>query len=286
MVSQEPKRAIRSSLVRQRGVGILILLVFAAALPAQQHRLSVTVFDEKTAEPEKGLTPTNFEVRDGSTDLKVEAVEYKGDELLDVLLLVDASMIGEVVRPLAGPVIEGLAADEQMALISYDQSATLRQDFTSSKEFLHKALADLRYGNNPRILDALYAALDGAFENSTGRRVALVLTAGAEGESRTSLPEILQLARRRNASIFVAFAEGYDSGLFEKLAAGAGGAWFHAKKLDLQPKELAERIYSVIRGRYELTVSGVFTLGDRLEVEVVGLPKSKKKVVATALPVE
>jgi hypothetical protein len=262
-----------------------LLLLFAAALSAQDQKLSVTVFDEKTGAPEKGLTAANFAVRDGSTNLRIEAAAYK-EELLDLMLIVDASMIGEAIRPLATPVIDGLGDGEQMAVISFDQSATLLQDFTSSKDFLHQAITQLRYGNNPRILDALYAGLDGGFANSTARRAALVLAAGAEGQSHSSLADILELARRRNASIFVAFAEGYDSGLLEKLAGGSGGAWFNAKKLDLKPQQLAKRIYSVVRGRYELTVSGVFTLGDRVQVEVTGLPKSKKKLVATALPIE
>ena len=278
-------RAPGSSTPRLRTGLCVCLFLFTATLPGQDQRLSVTVFDEKTGEPKKALTAGNFQVRDGSTELRVETVEYKED-LFDLLLIVDASMVGEAIRPLAMPLIEGLAEGEQMAVISFDQAATLLQDFTSSKDFLRQAVAELEYGNNPRILDALYAGLDGAFENSTARRVALVLAAGAEGQSRTSLAEVLELARRRGASISIAFAQGYDSALFEKLAAGAGGAWFNAKKLDLQPKDLAERIYSVVRGRYELTVSGVFTLVDRIEVEVVGLPKSKKKLVATALPLE
>ena len=181
--------------------------------------------------------------------MRVDSAEYKED-LLDLLLIVDASLIGEAVRPLAAPIIDSLADGEQMAVISFDQSATLLQDFTSSKQFLHDAIAQIRYGNNPRILDALYAAIDGAFERSSARRVALVIAAGAEGESRSSLAEVLELARRRGASISIAFAQGYDSGLFEKLAGGSGGAWFNAKKLDLEPKELAQRALSVVRGHF------------------------------------
>ncbi len=269
---------------RPRAV-LALACLFAAVLPAQQHKLSVSVFDQKTAEPDNTLSAANFQVRDGSTDLTVDAAVYQ-ETPFDVLLIVDASMVGEIIRPLAAPIIDSLGEGEQMAIESFDQSATLLQDFTPSKDFLHQALSQLRYGNNPRIVDALYAGLDGGFANSTARRVALVLTAGAEGQSRTNLPEVRSLARRRHASIFVAFAEGYDSDLLEKIAGGTGGAWFHVKKLDLDPKTLAQRIYSVMRGRYEVTVSGVLTLGDRIEVDLVDLPKDKKKLVATALPLE
>ena len=173
-----------------------------------------------------------------------------------------------------------------MALVGYDQTATLLQDFTSSKDLLRKGMMSVRYGNNPRGLDALFAVLDGGFEFTAGRRVAVLLAAGAEGRSRTALGDIYGLARRRGVQIFCVYAEGADSGTYERLATNAGGAYFFAKKLDLKPAELAELVYKAIRSRYELTVSGVYTLGSRVEVEIVDPPDSVKKAVATALVLE
>ena len=260
-------------------------LVFCALAAAQQARIAVVAFDEKSGEPIENLTQANFAVRDGDTALRVEGLE-RSHKPLDVMLVVDTSMIGQTVRPLVLPLINALEDGDQMALVGYDQSATLLQDFTSSKDLLRQSISGARYGGNPRGIDALYAVLDGGFENTAGRRVAVLLSAGAEGSSRTARGDVYQLARRRSVQVFCVYAEGADAATYERLAENAGGAYFHMKKLDLKPADLAAMIFRNVRSRYELTVSGVYTLSPRLKVEIVNPPTTVKKAVATALVLE
>ena len=249
-------------------------------------KLSVTVFDEKTGEPVKGLTAADFAVTDGDLSLTVESAEPARD-LLDVMLVVDASFLSDAIRPLVHPMIQGLPEGAQMALVAFDQAATLVQDFTNSKNQLTSANQKIQQGNNPRVLDALYAVLDDGFSNSPGRRVAMVLSSGVEGNSRIRLPEIVDLARRRNVAVFAAYADGLDAGLFEKLSEQTGGAWFHLKKLKLNPLASAQLIHRTLAdGTYVLDVSGVDRFGDRLKVEIPKLEKSKMKAIATARPIE
>lgn len=249
-------------------------------------KLSVTVFDEKTGEPVKGLTAADFAVTDGNLSLTVESAEpSKG--LLDVMLVVDASFLSDAIRPLVHPMIQGLPEGAQMALVAFDQAATLLQDFTNSKNQLTSAGQKMESGNNPRVLDALYAVLDDGFSNSPGRRVALVLSSGVEGNSRIRPPEIVDLARRRNVAVFVAYADNLDASLFEKLAEQTGGAWFPLKRLKLTPLASAQLIHRALAdGSYVLDVSGVDRFGDRLKIEIPKLGKSNIKAVATARPSE
>ncbi len=262
-----------------------LLSLATAPLSGQQAKLRVTVFDQKTGEPIKDLTAANFSVVDGKTPLQVHSAEYI-ESLLDVMVLIDTSLVGEMVRPLGEAFVDGLGEKEQMAIIAYHDSAELIQDFTASKQSLHRALAQVRYGNNPRVLDALYAAMDEGFQHAAGRRVIVLLSAGVEGFSRVAEAEVVQLARRRGVSIYPVFVIGAERGMFRRLAERSGGAFFGARKLKLNPRPLSELVYSVLRGRYELEVSGVFTLGDRVQVEIQGLPKSKRKIWASALPLE
>ena len=261
------------------------LLVYCVIAAAQDARIAVVVFDEKSGEPIPNLTAANFAVTDGDTALRVDAVEQP-PKALDVMLVADTSMIGGTVRPLVLPMINSLAEGDQMALVGYDQSATLLQDFTSSKDLLRKGMMGARYGGNPRGIDALFAVLDGGFENTAGRRVAILLAAGAEGSSRTARGDIYQLARRRGVQVFCVYAEGADAGTYQSLAENTGGAYFHAKKLDLKPADLAALVMRNVRARYELAVSGVYTLGPKIKVEIVNPPSSVKKAVATALVLE
>ena len=53
-----------------------------------------------------------------------------------------------------------------------------------------------------------------------------------------------------------------------------------------EPKRLNELVYSVLRGHYVLQLHGVYRLGDRVEIAMQGLPKSKRKIWAATLPLE
>jgi len=260
------------------------LFLCAVALQAQQVRLSVTVFDEKTGDPIPNLTASNFRVTDGADVLSVQKVGYFEDEKLDVMLIFDSSILADRIKPVVKPMIEGLGESDQMALVSYDQSATLLEDFTGSVDALLDAYATTRYGNNPRGLDALFAVLDEGFESTVARRVAILLSSGAEANSRTSPGDVLGLARRRGIAVHTVYWENTDASLFDRIAEQSGGAHFAGKKLKLPPKDLAGRVWKAVRSRYVIEATGVYRLGNRVQVEIVGGPKGK--IIASALPLD
>lgn len=259
-------------------------VVFSAAgLCAQQAALRVTVFDRATGEAVEGLAAEHFAVIDDKRPLRVESAK-PAQGPLDVLLLVDASFLGEMTRPLAPAFIDGLGDGEQMALVSYRDSADLEQDFTADKPLLRRAAAAIRYGNAPRIADALFASLDGGFENSAGRRAVMLLSAGVEGRSRSSQVDVLSLAREKGVSIYAVFVEAADRGLFRALAMRSGGAYFHARQFQGAPEILSRLVFAAARSQYELTVNGARLIGSRVEVKVTR--KSKRKLAASVLVVE
>ena len=261
---------------------ILLLLSLLAPLGAQT-RLLVTVVDRRTAEPVKDLKAADFSVLDDRTARRVEAAAYS-PALLDVMLLFDTSLVGERVFPLGDAFISGLEEKEQMAIVSFASSADLIQDFTSSKTLLRQAAHQVKYGNLPRVIDALYAAAEGGFQNTVGRKVIVILTAGLEGDSRTPERDALRQARVNQISIFPVYVVGADRSLFERLARDSGGAFFSARDLKLAPPKLAERVYAVLRGRYVLTLAGNQALGDRVRVEVT--PRPGARLWASALPLD
>ena len=260
---------------QNEGVRRWILLWAVAGGAWTQTKLQVTVMDRKTGEPVTGLKTGSFTVLDDRTPRTVQAVEFE-KATLDVMLLFDTSLVGEVVYPLGGAFIDGLEGKEQMAIVAFASSAELIQDFTSSKELLRKAARNVKYGNTPRVVDALYAAADGGFQNTIGRKVIVVLSAGVEGYSRTPEREVLKLCRSNQISIFPVYVSGAERSLFEKLARETGGAFFSARELKLPPPKLAERVYTVLRGRYVLTLADNRALGDRVRVEVTGASPAMK----------
>jgi uncharacterized protein YegL len=219
---------------------------------------------------------------DPKTPRRVESVEFTKD-ILDVMLLLDTSLVGEMVQPMADDLIAQLEPKEQMAVVSFHSAADLIQDFTSSKELLLRSIAKVKYGNSPRVLDALYATVDGGFQGSSFRRVVLLLTTGVEGSSRVDERQVIKLARRSGVSIFPVYLMGYERSMFEKLAQQTGGALFNVRDLQKNAKgQQAARIFEVLRSHYVVSISGNLSLGERIKVEV----NRPGKFFTSALPLE
>lgn len=256
-------------------------LLAVSALPAAS-KILVTVVDPKSGIIVPNLRAQDFNVLDDKTPRAVESAEF-AQATLDIMLLLDTSLVGGMVQPVASNLIAQLQSKEQMAVVAFHSSADLIQDFTSSKQLLARAVSQVKYGNSPRVLDALYAAIDTGFQSSTFRRVILLLTAGVEGYSRTSEKDVIRLARHNGVSIYPIYVLGYERSMMEMLARETGGASFSLrsmKKSSNAPPGAA--IFEVLRSHYTLTVSGNLSMGEKLKVEV----RRPDKLFVSALPLE
>ena len=260
---------------------LALLALLAPAFAAT--KLSVSVVEAKTGRFVDGLQAGDFTVLDDKTPRAVEAVEVTAAGPMDVMLLLDTSLAGPAVQPFASSLIHQLQDKDQMAIVGYHSSADLVQDFTSSRQLLEGAVAKLKYGNTPRVLDALSAVIREGFENAVYRRVILLLTAGFDGGSHENERDVIRLARRNAVSIYAIYMTGSERGLFEALARQSGGATFNLKDLkrasDGEPGPL---IGQTVRKSYTVTVTGNLSLGDKVKVEV----RSPGKVFVSALLLE
>jgi Mg-chelatase subunit ChlD len=216
-----------------------------------------------------GLQAVDFRATDDKTERRVESVEYT-TEPIDAMLLLDASLVGEAVKPVANVFINQLQPKEEMALVEFASAADLIQDFTSSKEMLRRAVENVKYGNEPKVLDALYASIDGGFTNSTYRRVIFLLTTGYEGASRVRDPRsVVRLAQKNAVSICPIYLVGAERSMMEELAQKTGGASFR-----LNPKDQAASrtqiadIVKAVRSHYVLTLSGNRPPGEKFKLTV------------------
>ncbi len=253
------------------------LLTFCCAMAAfADLKVIATVVDAKTGKPVTGLSAGDFLLTDDKASRRVKAAE-PGSELLDVMLMLDTSLIGGAVTPVAQELIGQLKEKEQMAIASFDSSANLVQDFTSSRELLSRALGSVKYGNAPRVLDGLYAVLDGGFQSTTFRRVILLVTTGIEGPSRTPERDVIRLAQRNGVSIYPIFLSGIGRSLFELLARRTGGASLQLRDLAKDAKgSVGPRIFETVRAHYVLTIEGNLAMGERAKLEVRGREKDAR----------
>jgi VWFA-related protein len=261
---------------------LVITALVATATLGAATRLVVTVVEPKSGNPIKGLNAQDFAIFDDKKPLRVENAEFS-ESTIDVMLLLDTSLMGQVVQPVADMLIAQLQPKEQMAVVAYHSSADLIQDFTSSQQLLSRAVAKVKYGNAPHVLDAIYASIDGGFQGSSFRRIILIVTAGVEGNSRMNEHDVLKLARRNGVSIFPVYMRGYEKGMFELLSRQTGGAYFNLRDMQKSgEKEIGPKIFEVLRAHYTVTVAGNLSLGEKLRVEV----KRTEKLFASALPLE
>ena len=261
--------------------GIFLLVLLAVTAPAAT-RLLVTVTDPRTGESITNLKAGDFTVLDDKEPRAVETAELT-TEPVDIMLLLDTSLVGEAVQPLAANLIRQLDSKEQMAVVSFASSADLVQDFTSSRELLNDAVRQVKYGNTPQVLDALYASIDGGFGSTPFRRVVVLLTTGLEGGSRVSDKEVIGLARKNAVSIFPVYLAGSGRWLFDELARQTGGAGFRVGDLrHMKITEPGPQIFAALRQHYLLTIGGNDDPGSKLKVRVNG----QNKLFASGLPVE
>ena len=137
---------------------IVVLLFGFTATALADTKLLVTVTDKKSGESIMGLTASDFTVTVGTASRQVTECEYATGPI-DVVLMLDTSLIGQQVSGLAPSLIGQLGQNEQMSIVSFDSSAELVQAFTSSQDVLQEAVSSVRFGNSPRLTDALYAVL-------------------------------------------------------------------------------------------------------------------------------
>ncbi|MBM3725362.1 MAG: hypothetical protein FJW40_08065 [Acidobacteria bacterium] len=247
---------------------LLALFCLAPAAAPGATKLIVTVVEQKTGKPVTDLKAADFVITDGGQVRAVEEAEFRPSGLMDVMLMLDTSLVGGMVQPVAFGAIEQLQEKDQMAVVSFHSSADMIQEFTSSKDILKRSVGSVKYGNSPHLLDALYATLEGGFEGSSFRRVILLVTAGIDGPSRVPEKDVLRLARRNQVSIYPVYVAGFGRSLFELLARQTGGASFSLREMSKSMKDPMPRVFEVLRSSYQVSIQGNLGLSDRAKIEI------------------
>lgn len=265
----------------------ILPLIFAATTVSAvaQTRILMSAVEAKSGRPVRDLQASEIVITDEKTTRAVTELSTP-KETVDVMLLLDTGLAGPLVQQLAYDLIDQLAEPEAMAVVSYDDSAQLIQDFTSSRPLLKQSISKVRYGNQPRGLDALVAAIGDGFDHATYRRVILLLTAGYESRSSTSERDVVKIAQKNGVSIFPIYMSGHMHSMYESLARQTGGATFNlmsmAKDATQSSHKPAPLIFEAARNPYVATIRGNGNLSERMKIEA----RRPEKIFLSALPVE
>jgi len=235
-----------------------------------------------------GLTQDRFRVLDNGVD---EPIQFFApiEAPAEVLILLETSPAVYLIRnqhlAAASALVEGLALDDQVALVTYDQRPEAALGFTSDKSSLLAALNKTQYTigmGDLRLYDSISAVLDW-LAGMTGKREIVLLTTGLDSSPPARWEALAQKLRGEDVVIFCvalggplrgalaqkpigpkskapdrksksADAFGQADGVLRSLATTTGGrAYFPQSDQDFAP--IYREIASAMRHQYVLGIS-------------------------------
>ncbi len=189
----------------------------------------------------KSLTAANFQATVNGKPARILSADLASSQNapLDVLLLMDisGSMAGEPIKQskdAATGLIQALAPNDRVAVISFADTVTLVQDFTADRALASAAIAGLTAWGNTALYDATAAAAFKAATSQSPRRAIILLSDGANGGVTAKTPRDQALSAATAAGVpFFAIGEGkdIDRAYLTQLSTVSKGRYLEAPKV-------------------------------------------------------
>ena len=189
----------------------------------------------------KILTAANFTATVGGKSAPILSADLASSQNapLDVLLLMDVSgsMAGEPIKQTkdaAKGLVQQLAPNDRVAVMSFADTVKLVQDFTTERGQVSAAIDGLVAKGNTALYDATAAAAFKAGTSGSSRRAIILLSDGAQDGVKVKTTRDQALAAATNAGVsFFAIGEGkdIDRAYLTQLATASKGRYLEAPKL-------------------------------------------------------
>jgi len=173
-------------------------------------RLPITVMDKK-GQLVSGLTQGDFLVFEDKVAQTIDSFtsDENNKEVLNVAVLMDTSpstagklkfeqeaaknFVYTVARP----------RKDRVLFATFDDTVTLRQDFTDRPDLLSKAIDSVKKpGSQTALYDAIWEFCDEKMRTASGRRVVVVITDGDDTYSRATINDAIDIAQRTETILF------------------------------------------------------------------------------------
>lgn len=264
------------------------LPTFRSSLELVRVDVSVT----RAGQPVLALGPGDFEIRDNGVRQSVQQVLVEHVPLdLTLVLDISSSVEGEKLRRLvdaARQLVEGLSADDRVALVAFSHQVSLRQSLAAGVEAVMGDLSAMRASGATALNDAIFTALVQR-ELNLHRAVTVVFSDGVDNASWLSERQVVDLAVRGDEVVHVVAESPYAGAsgersrprrpLFDDLTrATAGHLWWVS-----DPSSLASAFVEIlrdIRSRYLLVYEPRNTPGAGWHTLDVRLTRGRGEVTA------
>ncbi|HEV2731500.1 MAG TPA: VWA domain-containing protein [Terriglobales bacterium] len=227
-----------SERLRWTWIGVLLAALFAPAVAQDQESMATikvkvrlvevyaTVYDHKGTYVD-GLKSDNFQVLEDGQPQRISIFESNSGALSCAILLDTTGSMREALPRVKNSVvklIDDLGLQDAVAIYTFDEQLTVRQDFTTDKDAAKRAVLRTRAGGNTALFDALSEAAQ-ELAKRRGKKALVIFTDGDDNSSLLTGSGAVGRAKKLGIPLY-AIAEGEAT---------------HAPKLEKLLRELSER---------------------------------------------
>ena len=151
-----------------------------------------------------GLDRRLFRVFEDGVEQQISTFESEETPFAAVILIDTSGSMEERVslaRSAAIVFLDGLRADDNVAIYNFDSKVQIVQDFSNSRDIRDQAY-DLRSHGTTVLNDAIYSAAEILSKRTEKRRAIIVLSDGADTASSKSADKALKAALAVNATVY------------------------------------------------------------------------------------
>jgi VWFA-related protein len=130
---------------------------------------------------------------------------------------------------------------DKAALVTFEYSIELEQDYTDDSALLATAVRKMRAGGGTRLYDALHYVVQQKLMGAEERKLIILITDGEDKSSRRTPQEVVDIAQRNNVSIYAISMNALGTKrsesdrsdrVLDMLASETGGRAFFPRKLE------------------------------------------------------
>lgn len=204
-------------------LSIFILSCFVLPLFAQEEDvisiesslvvLNTTITDARGISV-SGLKQNQFKVFEDGQEQKIDFFEAEKTPFAAVILIdTSGSMETRISMARAAAInfLDGLRTDDVTAIYNFDTKVSLVQEFSNSRDISGK-IFDLKADGMTALNDAIYKAAQELVKRPEKRKAIIVLSDGADNQSKRSADKALKAALASNVTIYTIDMSTVDTG--------------------------------------------------------------------------
>jgi Ca-activated chloride channel family protein len=209
-----------------------------------------------------GLSQTDFKLWEDKVEQQIEYFSTENTPLsVGIIFDLSGSMTDKVpaARAAANAFLRMSDVEDEFFLITFANSPTLAQDFTTDPSAILSRLLFKQAKGSTSLYDALYLGLEKVTHGSNSRRALLLITDGMDNHSRYSLNDVRQFAKEHDVMIYsigivseTDQINGFNGGpILESLSNLTGGVAYFAATIESLPGICAQ-IGADLKNKYLL----------------------------------